>query len=459
MRKKKTNLKLILAIVVIVCGGIFVSFDKRFEANPPKITIKNNISQWNLKSNIEISIDDESGLKTYEVVFFDGKIKHILASFNANPSDNNTITNYTFNVTNTDDIDPFGDFSNAYLQVSATDNSKWNLMQGNSASKTISLKIDTQVPKAAVLSNSRFIKRGGSALAVVKVQDENLADAYVLVNDERFELYPYKKEGYYLCFMAWDVEQTHFKGARLIAVDKAGNKVSRKIPLWVGEFVYRKRNIKIEDSFIEQVSIVVLENSREVVPNTNKKIFLKQNKELRAKNTKTLKNIIRKSSDRTLKKTFNLKTFKRLKGSTKVSHFADYRTYYYKKRKIDKEWHLGIDWVARPRTRIITSNNGVVIFNEYLGINGNTVLIDHGFGITSLYAHLSVSNVEVGDEVRAGSKIGNTGSTGASFGDHLHFSMLVQGVLVDPKEWLDRNWLKGNVYDVLKKAKRLMSAK
>jgi len=457
MRKKKKNFKLIFALIVIASAVVFVMFDKRFEQNPPKIIIKKDYPQWNMLSNIEISIDDESGLKSYEVVFFDGKNKHILASFNKDS--NRTITHFNFNVTNTDDIDPFGDFSNAYLQVSAIDNSKWNLMQGNKAIKKINFKIDTQPPKAMVLASSKYLKRGGSALAVVKVQDENLVDSYVLVNNERFELYPYKKEGYYLCFMAWDVDIEHFSGARLIAIDKAGNKVSRKIPLWVGEFVYRKRNIKIDDYFIEQVSTVVLENSREVVPNTNKEIFLKQNKYLRAKNTKTLKNIIRKLSDKTLKNKFSLKTFKRLKGSTKVSHFADYRTYYYKKRKIDKEWHLGIDWVARPRTRIATSNNGVVIFNEYLGINGNTVLIDHSFGITSLYAHLSVSNVEVGDEVRAGSKIGNTGSTGASFGDHLHFSMLVQGILVDPKEWLDRNWLKGNVYNVLKKAKRLMNDK
>jgi len=459
MRKKKKNFKLIFTLIVIVAAAVFLMFDKRFEQKPPKIIIKKDYPQWNMLSNIEISIDDESGLKYYEVVFFDGKSKHILASFNKANSNNNTITHFNFNVTNTDDIDPFGDFSNAYLQVSAIDNSKWNLLQGNKAIKKINLKIDTQPPKAVVLANSKFIKRGGSALAVLKVEDDNLLDSYVLVNNERFELYPYKKEGYYICFMAWDVEQKHFKGARLIAVDKAGNKVSRKIPLWVGEFVYRKRNIKIDDSFIEQVSVVVLENSREVVPNTNKKIFLKQNKYLRAKNTKALKNIISKLSDKTLKDKFSLKPFKRLKGSTKVSHFADYRTYYYKKRKIDKEWHLGIDWVEKPKAKVITSNNGVVIFNEYLGINGNTVIIDHGFGITSLYAHLSVSNVEVGDELRAGQKIGNTGSTGASFGDHLHFSMLVQGVLVDPKEWLDRNWLKGSVYNVLKKAKRLMNNK
>ncbi|MFH1020330.1 MAG: M23 family metallopeptidase, partial [Pseudomonadota bacterium] len=92
---------------------------------------------------------------------------------------------------------------------------------------------------------------------------------------------------------------------------------------------------------------------------------------------------------------------------------------------------------------------GQVVFAEYLGIYGNTVILDHGQGIFSLYSHLSQIDVPMNTMVEKGSVVGLSGTTGMAGGDHLHFSMLVNGIFVDPVEWWDEEWLKLHMLSVL----------
>jgi len=120
---------------------------------------------------------------------------------------------------------------------------------------------------------------------------------------------------------------------------------------------------------------------------------------------------------------------------------------------------LGMDWASVKHAPIKTTNDGKVIFNDYLGIYGNTIIIDHKLGLQTLYAHTSKSNVTVGQRVSANSIIANTGSTGAVFGDHLHFGVLVQGIEVNPLEWMDRNWIRTRITDVLNEAKKVINSK
>ncbi|HWX25675.1 MAG TPA: M23 family metallopeptidase, partial [Vicinamibacteria bacterium] len=70
---------------------------------------------------------------------------------------------------------------------------------------------------------------------------------------------------------------------------------------------------------------------------------------------------------------------------------------------------------------------------------------DHGYGLLSLYGHLSSIDAAAGAAVKRGDLIGHTGSTGLAGGDHLHFSMILQGVQVDPKEWWDPHWIRDRI--------------
>ena len=94
------------------------------------------------------------------------------------------------------------------------------------------------------------------------------------------------------------------------------------------------------------------------------------------------------------------------------------------------------------------SNSGVVVFTGSLGIYGNTIIIDHGMGLMSLYGHLSEISVKEGQFVKKGEIIGRTGNTGFALGDHLHFGIVVQGYEVNPIEWLDPKWVKNSIISV-----------
>ena len=91
------------------------------------------------------------------------------------------------------------------------------------------------------------------------------------------------------------------------------------------------------------------------------------------------------------------------------------------------------------------SNSGVVVLARYFGIYGNTVVVDHGSGLMSLQSHLSVIDVSVGDEVAKGQLLGRTGQTGLAGGDHLHFTLMIDGLPVNPIEWWDPKWVEDRV--------------
>ena len=80
-----------------------------------------------------------------------------------------------------------------------------------------------------------------------------------------------------------------------------------------------------------------------------------------------------------------------------------------------------------------------------LGIYGKTVILDHGYGLFSMYSHLSQIAVKAGDSVSRGDKLGRTGSTGMAGGDHLHFGMLINDTFVNPVEWWDIKWIQDNL--------------
>jgi murein DD-endopeptidase MepM/ murein hydrolase activator NlpD len=91
------------------------------------------------------------------------------------------------------------------------------------------------------------------------------------------------------------------------------------------------------------------------------------------------------------------------------------------------------------------SNDGKVVLARFFGIYGNAVVIDHGYGLMSLYGHLSQIGVKEGQMVKRGQELGRSGQTGLAGGDHLHFTMLLQGLPVTPVEWWDPHWIQDRI--------------
>ena len=121
--------------------------------------------------------------------------------------------------------------------------------------------------------------------------------------------------------------------------------------------------------------------------------------------------------------------------------------------QVHPQVHLGVDLAATAHSPVPAANRGKVAFVGNIGIYGRTVIIDHGFGLFSMYSHLSSADVQSGEEVQRGGNIGNTGLTGLAGGDHLHFGMMIQHTFVDPIEWWDAAWIKNNITDKISSIK------
>jgi murein DD-endopeptidase MepM/ murein hydrolase activator NlpD len=456
LRSKNSLGKIIssLIVVIIVAGIGFLFVSPQFEKNKPTIEFKKDI-YWNLKDTLKLTLKDDTGIKYYKIIFKDKNNEKVLdTQILQIPSKQIDVQ------IKPPKLDMFFKIKEVSIVVEVVDNSKWNFFDGNNVRESFNIKIDTKKPVANVITNSLAIRRGGSAVAVVEVHDENLKDAYISFNNEqRFELTPYYKEGYYVSLIAWPVTIKNFNKVSLIVEDKANNISKTKIPLFIRELKVKNDNIKISEKFIKNVSVSVLEQSAQPVPSDLTEIFIKENRELRAKNVKALQDITLKFMSKEQVSNFSIKPFRRLRGSRTAAGYAERRHYMHNSEKIDEAWHLGLDWASVRNAPIRAYNSGKVIFNDYLGIYGNTIIVDHSMGLSTLYAHTSVSKVNIGDDVSYKQIIANTGATGAVLGDHLHFGVLVQGIEVNPLEWMDKNWIKSRITDILKESKKIIDSK
>lgn len=94
--------------------------------------------------------------------------------------------------------------------------------------------------------------------------------------------------------------------------------------------------------------------------------------------------------------------------------------------------HTGIDLEAEEGTPVLACNSGVIVLVDELFFSGKTVILDHGWGLFSMYFHLSETQVEEGDRVNQGAVLGRVGSTGRSTNPHLHWGIRLSGARVDP---------------------------
>ena len=454
--KKKSSIGKFLTIVIlllVVVGGGFIYLSPQFEQNKPKIQMESK-QFWNLRDPLELHLSDDSGIKYYQVIFKDSAKNIILAEQVLQTPQKNIILKL-----NPPKLDMFYKGESVTIEIKAVDNSKWNFMNGNEIQQSMNFIIDKKKPIANVVTNSRYIKQAGSSAVVVKVADENLEDAYIdFCGIKKYKLTPFYKENYFVALIPWDIniEFDAFTQVKVVATDKAGNTSYAKIPFYIQKFDVKHDNINISENFINQVSTNVLEQMGEDVPTDLKERFIKQNNTLRAKNVKIIEEVGLKYLTNEMINDFNINAFRRLRGSKTAAGYGERRSYFLNGEKIDEAWHLGIDWASVRQASIKASNPGDIVFNQYLGIYGNTLIINHGMGLASLYAHTTNQFVTNGEHIKTNTKIATTGISGAVLGDHLHFGILVQGIEVNPIEWMDKNWIKTRILDILSDAKKII---
>jgi len=302
--------------------------------------------------------------------------------------------------------------------------------------------VDTIPPACRTITRMHNINRGGTALVVYQTSSD-AEKSGIFVDDLFFPGFPAdgkSQEGIHVCYFAIPYDLKLDPTIYLWAKDKAGNHSKTKFYHHIREKQFHKERINVTDRFLKHVLpyfSFYLSNSAE----SDIKKYIKVNNDLRKADHKTLFKLREKTTQKKLWEG----TWLRLKNAATMARFGDHRSYFYKEMKVDEQVHLGFDLASLANSPVQAANNGRVIFAEKNGIYGLTVALDHGQGLVSIYGHLSSIGVTLDQDVKKGDIIGLTGQTGLAGGDHLHFSIMVNGIFVNPLEWWDDHWIKDNI--------------
>jgi hypothetical protein len=326
-----------------------------------------------------------------------------------------------------------------------------------SASRDVQVRLER--PRVAVLSTHHFINHGGSEFIVYRATPEDV-ESGVLVGDVEYRGFPaagltldgvrITDPATRVAFFALLYDQDLNTPMRLFARDPAGNTGRGDFDYRTFPKPFKKSRIPLDDPFLNRVVPAILEGTTEVKPEGDTLAkFLAINGELRRKNAEKIASFAAQTAPQLL---WNGVVFHPFKNNAVESAFADQRTYIYKGKEVDQQVHLGFDLASTSRAPVLAGNRGKVVFADELGIYGNCVIIDHGLGLQSLYAHLSSMDVKAGQDVEKEQVLGRSGITGLAGGDHLHFTMLVNGKMVNPVEWWDSHWIEDRILRKLRAA-------
>jgi murein DD-endopeptidase MepM/ murein hydrolase activator NlpD len=310
------------------------------------------------------------------------------------------------------------------------------------AIEEVSLPVKLIPPSLQVTSSKTYVAQGGCEVVTYRVGESTVRDG-VRSGSWWFPGYPLpgggKQDRFALFAVPYDMAQPD---ARLMVEDAAGN-IAEKT--FIDQFFakpFKSDTLEISDAFINKVVPEILSQSPEITDRGNPlDNYLAINRELRLKNSQTIRELARKSKPAFLWNS----PFVMMRNGKVMAAFADRRTYIYQGREIDRQDHLGYDLAVTKHAPVPAANSGTVVCARFFGIYGNAVVIDHGYGLQTIYGHLSSISVKEGQQIASGAIIGNTGDTGLAGGDHLHYSTLLQGLPVNPVEWWDGHWIRDRI--------------
>lgn len=339
----------------------------------------------------------------------------------------------------------------ARLVVTATRPSFLNLRQ-LSSSATRDFQVRLERPRLTIISTHHYVNHGGSEMVIYRATPADVMSG-VRVGDVEYSGFPLNGD-LKLAFFALLWNQDLNTPINAFARDEAGNETHATFVDNVFEKPQKKSRIELDDKFLNRVVPEIAEHAPELKmapPGEGSDMlpgFLRENGELRKINAALIASFAAKSSPQRQWEG----PFVQLGNSKVEASFADHRTYFYKGKEVDQQVHLGFDLAVTEHVPVLAAGAGTVAYADWLGIYGNCVIIDHGQGVQSLYGHLMSFDIKVGDKVTRGQQIGRTDSTGLAGGDHLHFTMLVGGQMVNPVEWWDPHWIQDRVDRKLKEA-------
>lgn len=301
----------------------------------------------------------------------------------------------------------------------------------------VPVTLDFTPPRISVAASTRYPKQGGAGVAIIDSDEavtlelrvgESSYPSFATSDTER------RHVGLYA--LPWDL--TRDASIQAVAHDAAGNESVVEVPASIRRKQFESGKVTLRRDFLvrkipELLPGRVVETSQEIAD-----AFVELNRDLRAQAAQVKRDLSTHTTGRLLWQG----AFVQPRNTRVFSNFAESRDYTFDGRAIDSQVHLGFDLASVRQAPVPAANSGVVVFAAPLNIYGNAVIIDHGLGLQTLYAHLSSIQVSVDDTVGKEQVIGRTGTTGLAVGDHLHYEVLVHGVPVSPLEWWDGAWVR-----------------
>lgn len=434
----KTFLAVVVAVVLVVFGFVW------FSGKSVALKLSKPVVAIGSATPISVQADDPHGVKSFAAELEQNGQSQTI--YQDKTKSGQPSRNFTF-MAGKKQAD-FLKEGSARLILKA----KSNDMLGHTTTLSQDVQVILRPPSIVADGRQHYINQGGGELVTLDLGG-NWTDAGVRVgkysagtfpmpgqpenSNHRFSLFPFP----------WDVSPDTIPLA--FARNDAGTEVTTTF--WVKVFPksFRKSNIELHDNNLQKVV-------GELDPDGSGSLidrFVKINRETRKANNQTIYDLRKNTEHRILWSG----PFIPIKG-TRESYFADDRSYYYQGKKVDEQVHLGFDLAQTTNMNVTAANSGKVIYADHLGIYGNCVILDHGYSLETLYGHMSKIDVKVGDMVQKQQHLGVSGATGMAFGDHVHFSMLIAGVQVNPIEWWDEHWIKDRILSKIGSAQDMAAA-
>lgn len=421
-----------LIILFIVAGMVYTG---KLDFSKPDISI-NDVENIGKDYTLKIKLQDhQSGIGTVNVyISQNNKLASVYKSDSIN--DKELYLNIPINPQKLGLLE-----GKAVIKVEASNNA---LIKRKSTFEK-EILIDLTPPTLYLVDWTKNIINGGTGFIFFK-SSEPLKEYIVKVGGYKYNCLWFNFG--YVCPFSIPYFEEQYLPIMLQVKDYAENIVNQSINYTLKKVNYNKSVLKIDDNFIEnKIKPLSDKNIEDKV-----ELFKYVNVEIRKKNEEVIHKV---ASECKNKEPLFEGYFSYLENSAKLGGFADYRKYSYNDKIIEgaDAYHKGFDFASVKNAPVKASNNGIVVFTGFLGIYGNSVIIDHGLCVYSLYSHLDVIDVKPGQKVDKNTVIGKTGTTGLAVGDHLHFGILVNGIEINPIEWFDPKWLETRFYNPYKALK------
>jgi murein DD-endopeptidase MepM/ murein hydrolase activator NlpD len=429
MKKSHIGSLIILALVAALAAGGFF-FYKPYLTKPPVIEGLDTLKKLPRKKSAHITVSAKFALKQVEISIVQGsKTVPLVAD-----APGATVKEYDVTV----EAKKLG-LADGPAEITVRVKAGWF----SHAEYSMEAAVKTTAPILAVLNGSYTARQGEAAAALIKVQ--GAARVYVKIAQAEFPAFPdaaSEKDVYFALFPI-PMDMSPEAAIHAVAEDDFGNSAQASISTRITPFAFKKDTVTISDDFIKKQVYTILEKTPEEIPPVE--AFVAVNEKLRVENEARIRELTKKESPKMLWKG----AFIQMRNTKVFAGFGDKRDYRYGDKVISHSTHMGYDLASTQNDVVPAANGGTVLHTGNLGIYGNVVMIDHGLGLTSMYAHLSSIGVSEGQTVLKGAPIGKTGMTGLAGGDHLHFALILHGVYVSPVPWWDEKWIEKRITDVL----------